>query len=185
VDCGGTAHLLEFIHVNAVSGDDPVRLKANKVKAVSFFLISGFVLPALFWWSGCYNDRIRPPENRVSQVVVVETTGYCNCGKCCSWRRSFFGLGRPVFSSGVNQGKPKEVGVTASGTTAKHGTIAADTTRLPFGTVVYVPGYGYGRVEDRGGAIKGAKLDLWFPSHEKALKWGRKKMKVRIWAAAR
>ena len=52
---------------------------------------------------------------------------------------------------------------------------------LPFGTVVEIPGYGYGRVEDRGGAIKGDRLDLWFPSHEAALQWGRKKLQVRIW----
>lgn len=91
------------------------------------------------------------------------------------------GLGQPVFSSGPNKGKPKEVGVTASGTKAKHGTIAADTAVLPFGTIVYVPGYGYGRVEDRGGAIKGHKLDLWFHSHEVAKKWGRKRIQVRVW----
>lgn len=113
--------------------------------------------------------------------MVVETTGYCNCGKCCGWERSFLGLGHPVYSYGVNKGKPKKIGVTASGTTARHGTIAADTRLLPFKTVIYVPGYGYGRVEDRGGAIKGAKLDLWFPSHQQALKWGRRRMKVKVW----
>ena len=43
--------------------------------------------------------------------------------------------------------------MTASGTRARHGTLAADTSVLPFGTVVEVPGYGFGRVEDRGGAI--------------------------------
>jgi len=136
---------------------------------------------ALMGCSGCYYDRIRPPPNRTAQVMVVETTGYCNCGKCCGWKRTFFGLGQPVFSSGVNKGKPKQVGVTASGTTTQHGTIAADTSKLPFGTVIYVPGYGYGRVEDRGGAIIGNKLDLWFSSHEKALRWGRKTMKVKVW----
>ncbi|MDD4026355.1 MAG: 3D domain-containing protein, partial [Kiritimatiellae bacterium] len=64
---------------------------------------------------------------------------------------------------------------------AQHGTIAADTAVLPFGTIIYVPGYGYGRVEDRGGAIKGNKLDLWFPSHDAAKRWGRKRVKVRVW----
>ncbi|MDA3926975.1 MAG: 3D domain-containing protein [Kiritimatiellae bacterium] len=157
-----------------------MRLIKQRHKYFSFFITLGLVLPALIWWAGCYNN-IRPPRNAVSRIVVVETTGYCNCGKCCGWKRSFFGLGRPVFSSGPNKGKPKKVGVTASGTTAQHGTIAADTSKLPFGTIIYIPRYGYGRVEDRGGAIKGAKLDLWFSSHEKALKWGRRKMKVRIW----
>ncbi len=112
----------------------------------------------------------------------MEVTGYCNCGICCSWERGWFGLGAPVISGGPNKGKPKEVGITASGTRASRGTIAADTSVLPFGTIVEVPGYGYGRVEDRGGAIKGNRLDLWFPSHEEAQRWGRQKgVRVRVW----
>ncbi len=73
------------------------------------------------------------------------------------------------------------IGLTASGTKAKVGTIAADTSLYPFGTIVYVPGYGYGRVEDRGGAIKGQRMDLFFESHDDALQWGRQTKRVRIW----
>ena len=73
------------------------------------------------------------------------------------------------------------MGQTASGKQVKHGTIAADTTIYPFGTVIYVPGYGYGVVEDRGGAIKGERLDLYFSSHSQAKNWGRKKQEVQVW----
>ena len=63
----------------------------------------------------------------------------------------------------------------------RSGTIAADTKYYPFGTRMYVPGYGRGVVEDRGSAIKGVdRLDLYFKSHGKALAWGRRKVKVRI-----
>jgi len=61
------------------------------------------------------------------------------------------------------------------------GTIAADTAYYPFGTRMYVPEYGWGVVEDRGGAIKGAKrIDLYFSSHGEALQWGRKKVGVTV-----
>lgn len=61
------------------------------------------------------------------------------------------------------------------------GTIAADTRYYPFGTRMYVPGYGWGVVEDRGGAIKGKnRIDLYFDSHQDALRWGRKKVPVTI-----
>ena len=113
--------------------------------------------------------------------MTMEVTGYCNCGICCSWERRWLGLGPAVVSSGPNKGRPKRVGFTASGTRAAHGTLAADTAVLPFGSVVQIPGYGYGRVEDRGGAIKGRCLDLWFPSHAEAMQWGRKRMNVRVW----
>ncbi len=141
----------------------------------------GVIAIMLLCLCGCNAGYIRPPRNRQARIMVMETTGYCNCGKCCGWERSFFGLGQPVYSYGPNKGKPKQVGVTASGTRARHGTVAADTRYLPFGTVIYVPGYGYGRVEDRGGAIQGKKIDLWFSSHEKALQWGRRKIKVKVW----
>ena len=110
----------------------------------------------------------------------MEVTGYCNCQQCCGWEYSGLLFKTPVFSSGPNKGKPKTVGQTASGAMARRGTVAADAS-LPFGTVVEVPGYGLGRVEDRGGAIKGGKLDLWFSSHQAAREWGRKTLTVTVW----
>lgn len=65
---------------------------------------------------------------------------------------------------------------------AEQGTIAADTRYYPFGTQMYIPGYGWGRVEDRSGAIKGPnRIDLYFDSHQEALRWGRRKVKVEIY----
>jgi 3D (Asp-Asp-Asp) domain-containing protein len=74
------------------------------------------------------------------------------------------------------------VGITASGTKASKGTIAADTRMYPFGTVMKIPGYGIGKVEDRGGAIQGpSRIDLFFKSHQDALKWGRRRIRVLVW----
>ena len=123
----------------------------------------------------CGCARIRPPRGVEPEVRMIETTGYCRCGKCCGWHRRW---GRPIDNA---SGKPKKVGRTASGKVARKGTIAADTRRYPFGTIMYVDGYGYGRVQDRGGAIKGERIDLFFSSHRQALRWGRKKVKVKIW----
>lgn len=64
---------------------------------------------------------------------------------------------------------------------AEDGTLAADTRYYPFGTRMKIPGYGWGKVTDRGGAIKGPdRLDLYFESHADALQWGRRRVKVRI-----
>ena len=63
----------------------------------------------------------------------------------------------------------------------KEGTIAADTKYYPFGTRIHVPGYGWGVVEDRGGAIKGPeRLDIYMDSHSDALAWGKKNIYVTI-----
>ncbi len=64
---------------------------------------------------------------------------------------------------------------------SRDGTIAADTRYYPFGTRMYVPGYGWGRVMDRGSAIRGpARIDLYFESHRDALSWGRRRVEVEI-----
>lgn len=61
------------------------------------------------------------------------------------------------------------------------GSIAADTDYYPFGTKMYVPGYGWGVVEDRGGAIKGPdRIDLYFRWHGQTLNWGRRRVEVTI-----
>lgn len=113
------------------------------------------------------------------EIVTVEATGYCKCGSCCGWKRNLMMI--PVYAYGPMEGQRKKVGETASGTKAKPGrTIAADTSIFPFGTKIKVPGYGWGVVEDRGGAIKGNRLDLFFKTHKQALEWGRQTVTVEV-----
>ncbi len=133
---------------------------------------------AVLLLAGCATG-IRPPRGARMVERPMVTTGYCKCGKCCNWRRTIFG--RPVIAGGPHKGEHKEVGRTASGTKARPGTIAADTTRYPFGTVMYIPGYGYGRVEDRGGGIQGQHIDLFFKRHRDAMAWGRQRKTVKVW----
>ncbi len=88
---------------------------------------------------------------------------------------------QPVYAYGSMKGERKKLGITASGTKAKPGrTIAADTSIFPFGTKLKVPGYGTGVVEDRGGAITGNRLDLFFKTHKQALEWGRQTVTVEV-----
>lgn len=153
---------------------------SRSIKTVVFLVLIAYGV----WLLGCYTrDVRRSPPRRVrgeaAQVFALEVTGYCHCGRCCGWRRNW--RGRPVIASGPQKGQPKQVGVTASGTRVRPGTIAADTSVFPFGTIMYVPGYGYGQVEDRGGAIKGYKIDLYFRTHRQALEWGRQRKQVKVW----
>jgi len=135
------------------------------------------VISVTLMQAGC--TRFRPPAGVRPQTVTLLTTGYCKCGKCCGWKRNW--LLRPVYRYGPQKGAPKQVGVTASGVRARRGTIAADTSIYPFGTVMYIEGYGYGKVEDRGGGIKGQHVDLFFRTHDQALTWGRQTLNVKIW----
>ncbi|MDF2959792.1 MAG: hypothetical protein K0S39_1527 [Paenibacillus sp.] len=88
-------------------------------------------------------------------------------------------------STGKNPGHP-EYGVTYSGMKVQRNknalsTIAADPSVFPIGTVLYIPGYGYGVVADTGGAIKGNRIDLYFETKDQVYKeWGKKTLNVFI-----
>lgn len=154
----------------------------TREKVITFILGAAFLAfagSAIFVSQGCASSRIRPPAGAKPVEVKMEVTAYCNCGKCCSWERNWYG--RPVYTSGPRKGSPKKIGMTASGRRAGWGTVAADPKKYPFGTILYVPGYGYARVEDTGGAIKGEHIDIWFPSHVRASAWGRKQLTVKVW----
>jgi 3D (Asp-Asp-Asp) domain-containing protein len=98
------------------------------------------------------------------RTIEMEVTAYCPCPKCCG---------------------PHAQGLTASGKTIAHndGKFVAADKRFAFGTKLIIPGYAGGKiveVQDRGGAIKGNKLDVFYPTHAEALKWGRQKLTVTV-----
>lgn len=46
---------------------------------------------------------------------------------------------------------------------------------------MHIPGYGYARVEDTGGAIKGQHIDVYRSNHWFARLWGVQELKVKVW----
>ncbi len=72
-------------------------------------------------------------------------------------------------------------GGTASGLPLGWGTVAVDTRIFPFGTKMYIPGYGDGVAADRGSAIVGRIIDVWFPTCAQARAWGRKTLTITVY----
>jgi 3D (Asp-Asp-Asp) domain-containing protein len=75
---------------------------------------------------------------------------------------------------------PYASGTTASGLKASYGVAAVDPRFIRLKTPLYIEGYGYAIAADRGGAIKGDKIDLCFDTYEQAVQFGRKNVKVYI-----
>lgn len=88
-------------------------------------------------------------------------------------------------STGKTASHP-EYGITYSGVKVRRdknavSTIAADPKVLPLGSILYIPGYGYGIVADTGSAIKGRKIDLYFSTTKQVYKeWGKKSVVVQV-----
>jgi len=92
-------------------------------------------------------------------LTIYNVSAYCPCERCCG-----------EFADGI----------TASGQPAE-GFFVAASPEIPFGTLLSIPGYNNGLpvpVLDRGGAIKGNKIDVFFPTHSEALQWGRQYLNI-------
>lgn len=101
--------------------------------------------------------------NEQWQTVQMRVTAYCPCSKCCG-----------SYSDGI----------TACGHKITAGDrFAAADKMYPFGTQMIIPGYKNDKavkVLDRGGAIGGNCLDVFFNSHQEALEWGVRYLDVKI-----
>ncbi|MDQ0219639.1 hypothetical protein ELQ35_19100 [Peribacillus cavernae] len=86
-------------------------------------------------------------------------------------------------STGKNPNSPA-YGITYSGVKVKrdlYSTVAADLSVFPVGTILFIPEYGYGVVADKGGAITGNELDLYFDTVDEVYNlWGKKTVEVYI-----
>lgn len=111
--------------------------------------------------------EVEPEPESLGEFVL---TAYCPCVHCCGeWSAEH----------------PSRIGTdyiqkTASGTIPTAGrTIGVDPSVIPFGTTVIINGHEY-VAEDRGGAIKGNKIDIFFSDHAEALDFGRQTAEVFI-----
>ncbi len=74
----------------------------------------------------------------------------------------------------------KGYGITASGMKAQRGVVAVDTRVIPFGTKLYIEGYGYAIAGDTGSAIKGNKIDVFIDDYSDAMRYGVKNVNVYV-----
>lgn len=100
-------------------------------------------------------------------------------------KKSVVATGYTAFyeSTGKNPDHP-QFGITYSGVKVKrdlYSTIAADLNVFPIGTILFIPDYGYGVVADKGGAIKGNKLDLYYETVDDVYNhWGKRTLDVYV-----
>jgi 3D (Asp-Asp-Asp) domain-containing protein len=71
-------------------------------------------------------------------------------------------------------------GHTATGVPTGWGVVAVDPSVIPLGTHMTIPGYGSGVAADTGSAIRGATIDLWFPTVAQAEAWGRRTVTISL-----
>jgi 3D (Asp-Asp-Asp) domain-containing protein len=61
--------------------------------------------------------------------------------------------------------------------------VAVDPSVIPLGSRLGIPGYGLGVAADTGGAIQGARIDLWFPTVAQAHAWGSRVVTITVFSS--
>jgi len=103
------------------------------------------------------NDIPTPANLKPALGQMYHVTFYCACMECCG----------------------KTNAITASGERATAGVTVAASSSIPFGTRVWIEGYGERIVQDRGGAIGVNRLDVYVNTHQEALDHGSRM--IMIW----
>lgn len=91
-------------------------------------------------------------DMNLEYLGIYTLTAYCSCEECCG----------------------KSDGITASGVKARPNHTIAAPSEFAFGTKLMINGIEY-TVEDRGGAIKDKRIDVYFDSHQEAINFGKQK----------
>ena len=74
--------------------------------------------------------------------------------------------------------------ITSTGTTVHYGTVAVDPRFIPYGTRMLIVShdgeryYGIATAEDCGGAIKRDRMDLYFPTYQECIEFGRRRCTI-------
>lgn len=105
--------------------------------------------------TGSYSSSLQnpPSEGNYKSVYSMEATAYSNDGYTAT------GLRTHRDPNGIS-------------------TVAIDPTVIPYGSKLYIPGYGYAIAADCGGAIKGLKIDLYLNTISECYAFGRRQVTV-------
>lgn len=113
-----------------------------------------------------------------TKVIVQKepylVTEYKEIEKKVEW---FYFIATGYSKNDTSQGT---TGVTATGKTADEGMIAVDPAIIPLGTTVEIKDVGFFIADDRGGKIKGNRIDIFFDSKEEAKDFGKKGVWIRF-----
>ncbi len=144
----------------SIFSSDPAKAGAGLIPLSRTVVGSGFTEEEFTGRGKGFTEEISEQQ---WETVRMRVTAYCACAKCCG-----------KFSDGI----------TADNHRIRRGdTFAAADKKYGFGTELVVPGYNGSepvQVKDRGKAIKGNRLDVFYHTHRKARQWGVQYLDVKV-----
>lgn len=166
--------------------EPPVTIKYNKRVSIPIVLQPGEPGVAEQTHVMWKKDGVVSKEWRQNRKVIVKPKpkvimrGQAQPSRGGVAARKSFIVSASAYEPGPRSCGKYASGYTAIGLKAGRGIIAVDPRVIPLGTRVHVEGYGEAIAADVGGAIKGHKIDVCFPTVKECLQWGRRKVRVTI-----
>ena len=124
--------------------------------------------------------QVKEKQDKVVAVGTIEVTQVASRGENVNEEGTELYVNSTAYTASCSGCS----GHTATGIDLKSNpnakVIAVDPSVIPLGTKVYVEGYGYAIAGDTGGAVKGKKIDVFFPTKAEAYRWGNKQVRIKI-----
>lgn len=165
--------------VNVVQdGKDGLRRSQIKNKYINGILNSSIVVK-----DEVVTEPIPQITEKGSKDFIVTSRGETRYRKTITMNASAYDLS---YQSTKKNPGDRGYGITASGTKARPGVVAVDPKVIPLGTKLYIKSldgtadYGFAIAEDKGSAIKGNKIDLFFESASACRIFGRRNVLVYV-----
>ena len=136
-----------------------------------------------------YNSNLKNIPYNYAGYVPVKTPQELKNDKILSrWRKKQTAVNLPDGKFTINASAytaaadecGKSDGITASGLKVKENRTLACPKMYPFGTKIKIEGYGTYNCEDRGGAIKGNKFDIYMKTKNEAFAFGRRNLLAEV-----
>ena len=130
-------------------------------------------------WNKLTSDKIKP--NQVLKVTATAKTAAKTTAKAPAPAYKEITVRATAYTASCTGCS----GITYTGINLKKNpnakVISVDPKVIPLGSKVYVPGYGEAIAADKGSAVKGNKIDVFIPNKQRALQWGSKTIKVKVY----
>lgn len=143
-----------------------------------------------------YENGIEISRTLVSDAILSNPVEeIVECGPTSVWELGAIPASAPtnysrveVYTATAYDASPADngpwAGKTSTGMPLVYGVVAVDPKVIPYGTKMYIESvdgkfvYGYAIAGDCGGAIKGKKVDLFYPSRSTCYSFGRRPVKI-------
>jgi len=172
--------LLKSIRTNIIT----TRVLLTTTILLSVVCVS--LIIAFVYQTNHYHELLTKQTETFQETLDEQTDKYLDLVKAeepmkTNYPKKNIGKFQLSFYTPTELGKPLEALHTATNTRPKEGrTIAVDPKVIPYGSTVYIEGFGYYIAEDTGGAIKGNRIDIFMLDYNKAIKLGKPYANVHI-----